>query len=82
MKIVARHLSPTEAYLLQNCLQAAQLEAEVADVNTVQAYGLLAPALGGASIRVDDADEAQALQVIAAFNAGEFTLDDNFDPGL
>ncbi len=82
MKIVARHLSPTEAHLLQSCLQAAHVQSEVVDVNTVQAYGLLAPALGGASIRVEDTDEAEALQVIAAFNDGVFCLDDDFDPGL
>ena len=81
MTTVARDLTPIDAHMLCNCLQAAGVPATVADDNLVQANALWSVAVGGAKLRVaaDHVDEAK--QVIAAFERGEFALDDDFDPG-
>ena len=81
MEIVARHLTPTEAHMLCACLHAARVPADVGDANTVQADLLLAPALGGACLRVPASYVDEAKQVMAAFHRGEFQLDDDFDVG-
>ncbi len=81
MTIVAKNLSATEAHLLCACLQVAGIAAHTGDTNLVQTNNLWAIALGGASVRVaaDDVDQARA--VIAAFERGEFALDDDFNVG-
>jgi hypothetical protein len=81
MKMVARNLTPTEAHILCSCLQAAAVPAEVGDANLVQAHGLLAIALGGASLRVPEQFVPEAMAVIAAFQRGEFSLGEDFDFG-
>ncbi len=80
MTIVAKYLSPTEAHLLCSCLNAAGIPADAGDTNTVQAHALISIAVGGARVRVPSAYEAEALDVIAAYNRGDFSLDENFDP--
>ncbi|MCW5623456.1 MAG: DUF2007 domain-containing protein [Burkholderiales bacterium] len=77
--IVAKRLMPTEAHLLSSCLQAAGIPAETGDTHFVQAYSLLAIAVGGASVRVPAAFAAEAREVIAAYQRGEFRLDEDFD---
>ncbi|UXH76348.1 DUF2007 domain-containing protein [Roseateles amylovorans] len=78
---VARHLTPIEAHMLCGRLRAAGIPAETGDTNTVQAHSLLAPALGGASVRVPADYLAQARATIDALQRGDFALDDSFDPG-
>lgn len=78
--LLERNLTPTEAHLLSACLQSAGLQAEAGDVNMVQANALLSVAVGGASVRVPQAQLAEAQAVLAAFRRGEFTLGDDFDP--
>lgn len=80
MTIVAKYLTPTEAHMLCSCLNAAGIPADAGDTNTVQAHSLLSIAVGGARVRVPSAYETEALEVIAAFHRGEFSLDENFDP--
>lgn len=77
---ISNQLTPTEAHLYQGFLANAGIPAEVGDANMVQAYGLLINALGGASLRVPQAFEAEAREVIAAFKRGDFALDDGFEP--
>lgn len=77
---VARFMSPTEAYLLQSCLQAGGVVAQVRDANLVQTHGLLAGAVGGVRVCVAPADALEALQIIDAFNRGDFAIDESFDP--
>ena len=79
MQIVARHLTATEVYLLCACLQAGGVPATVGDANLVQTYDWLAPAMGGANVRVPQDHVAQAQAVVAAFQRGELALDDDFD---
>ena len=78
---VAKNLSATEAHMLCACLQAGGVPAETADTNLVQTNALLAIAVGGASVRVpaNFVDEAKA--VIAAYERGDFALDDDFNVG-
>ena len=78
---VARDLTPTDAHMLCACLQAARVPAVVADDNLVQANPLWSVAVGGAKLRVAASHVEEARQVIAAFERGDFALDDDFDPG-
>ncbi|HET7833829.1 MAG TPA: hypothetical protein VFK88_12785 [Gallionella sp.] len=74
MSIVARHLTPTDAHILRELLQAEGVPAEVGDANVVQVFsGMLA---SGAYIRVPRALVPKANEVISAFDRGEFRLDD------
>lgn len=79
--IAARHLSPTEAHMLCGCLTAAGIPAEAGDTHLVQAHSLLSLAVGGACIRVPERYLTQARATLAALKDGEFSLDENFDPG-
>ncbi|MBB3194261.1 hypothetical protein [Roseateles terrae] len=79
--IAARDLTPTEAHMLCGCLAAAGIPAEAGDTNLVQAHSLLAIAVGGACIRVPQRYLTQAQATIAAMRDGDFSLDENFDPG-
>jgi hypothetical protein len=79
--IVAKNLSATEAHILCACLRAAGIAAQTADTNLVQTHNLLAIAVGGASVRVAANDVVQAHAVIAAFDRGEYALDDDFNVG-
>ncbi|TVO57299.1 putative signal transducing protein [Denitromonas halophila] len=79
--LVARCLDPTEAYLLRACLEAAGLDAMVADANLVQTHSLIAVAVGGARVMVPEAQLERAKAVLAAYHRGEFALDDNVDVG-
>lgn len=81
MVTIARDLTPTDAHMLCACLAAAGVPATVADANLVQANALWSVAVGGAKLRVAADHEAEARRVIAAFERGEFALDDDFDPG-
>jgi len=74
---VAQLLSPTDAYLLAGCLQAAGIAAVVADANLIQANYLLAIAVGGVRILVPTAHASDAAAVIAAFNRGDYALADD-----
>ena len=78
--IVARYLTPTEAHLCKSCLEGAGIPAEVGDANLLQANELLFSALGGASLRVPEAFVAEAKEVLAAVERGDFALDEGFDP--
>ena len=78
---VARYLIPMDATLVQGCLVAAGVPAVLADANLVQTDLLLAPALGGVGILVPDAYVRQAESVLAAYERGEYALDENADVG-
>jgi len=78
LTIVARNLSATEAQLLCACLLASGVPAETADTQLVQTNALLTIAVGGASVRVPANFVVDAKAVIAAFERGDFALDENF----
>ncbi|HEY8085005.1 MAG TPA: hypothetical protein VIE69_05320 [Methylophilaceae bacterium] len=79
MRIVAHHLTPTEAYILCARLQAEGIPAEAGNANFAQTYSLYTFAVGGACLRVPLEYIPQAMQVIDAFNRGEFRLDEDFN---
>lgn len=79
LTIVARNLSATEAQLLCACLLASGVPAETADTQLVQTNTLLTIAVGGASVRVPANFVVDAKAVIAAFERGDFALDENFN---
>ena len=81
MTEVARYLIPMDATLVQGCLVAAGIPAVLADANLVQTDLLLAPALGGVGILVPEDYERQAGEVLAAYERGEFALDEDADVG-
>jgi hypothetical protein len=78
---IARYLVPMDARLVQGCLVAAGIPAVLADAHLVQAYSLLAPALGGVRILVPQEHLQGAEAVLAAYQRGEFALDEDADVG-
>ena len=79
--IIAQYLVPTEAHLAQGCLVASGIPAVVADDNLVQAYSLIAPAMGGVRVLVPAEFVEQAKRVLAAMERGEFALREDADVG-
>ena len=67
--------------MLCECLHASGIPAQTADTNLVQTNLLLSVAVGGASVRVPANFVEEARTVIAAFERGEFSLDDDFNVG-
>ena len=76
---LARYLVPMDATLVQGCLAAAGIPAVLADANLVQTDLLLAPALGGVGILVPEDVLRRAEAVLAAYERGEFALDEDAD---
>lgn len=62
-------------------LRRAGLNAEVADAHLAQTHSLLTIAIGGARVRVPEAQLVAARELLAAVQAGVFELSDDFDPG-
>jgi hypothetical protein len=79
--VVAKCMVPTDAYLLQGCLVAGGVPAVVADANYIQADFTLAPALGGVRILAPAAYLAEAHAILAAYERGDYQLDDDADVG-
>lgn len=79
MVILKRDLEPTQAHLLGSFLRRCGIAAETGDADLVRIQPLLAIALGGAKIRVPQSQVAEALDLLAAFERGEFALDENSD---
>jgi hypothetical protein len=79
--VVAKCMVPTDAFLLRGVLQAGGVPAVVADAHHVQADLLIAPALGGVRILAPEAYLAQAREILAAYERGDFLLDDDTDVG-
>lgn len=81
LMVVARFFTPTDAYMLQSCLEANGVPAVVADAHLVQANQFLTTAVGGVRVLVPQSHFEQGMAVRKAFEAGEFRLDDDFDVG-
>ncbi|MDB5934976.1 MAG: hypothetical protein JWQ01_2320 [Massilia sp.] len=79
--VVAKCLVPTDAYLLQGCLVAGGVPAVVADAHHVQADLLIAPALGGVRILAPAAFLVLAGEILAAYERGDYQLDEDADVG-
>jgi len=74
--LVARSLDPTEAHLWCGCLQAAGLDAIVADAHLVQTHSLIGVAVGGVRVLVPASQLNAAQDVLAAFHRGDLSLPD------
>ena len=79
--VVAARPLPTDAAMVQGVLVAAGLPAVLSDANLVQAYGGAVTGLGGVRIMVTARYLQQAMDVLAAYDRGEFALDDATDVG-
>ncbi len=78
---VATYMVPIDAHLACGCLVAAGVPAVVADVNHGQADHMLLPAMGGVRVQAPQEYLAQAREVLAAFDRGDYALDDDTDVG-
>lgn len=74
---VAQFLNPTDAHIVRGLLGSAGILAVVGDANLAQMHNLLAVAIGGVRVRVPAARAAEAKEVIAAYNRGDFALPDD-----
>lgn len=80
--ICTRYLLPLEAEIFAARLQADGIEAVVIDSNIVYANGAFHTSLGmgGVRVMVPASQLAEAQRVLAAYNAGEYAIDESFDP--
>jgi hypothetical protein len=67
--------------MLKGCLESNGVSAVVADANMVQANELLTTAVGGVRVLVPESHFERAQQILKAFEAGEYQLDDDYDVG-
>jgi hypothetical protein len=77
--LIEKNLSPQEAQVRASFLRSLGIDADEGDVNAIQAQGLIAIALGGACLRVREDQREEAISLLKAFDAGEFSLPDDFD---
>lgn len=79
---VAKYLEPIDAHIAAGCLAAAGVPAVVADCHHAQADFRAIPAMGGVRVLVPEVHIQLAMQVLAAYERGEFALADDADVGL
>ena len=80
--VVAARPLATDAAMVQGCLAASGVPAVLSDGNLAQAYAGAVTALGGVRIMVEQRYLQQALDVLAAWDRGEFALDEFVDVGV
>ena len=78
---VAARPRATDAAMVQGCLVASGVPAVLADANLVQAYAGAVLGLGGVRILVEARYLQQAVDVLAAYDRGDFALDEGVDVG-
>ena len=79
--ILASYTDPLEAQIALGRLQAEGIDARLDDAHSVLANWEWRLAIGGAKLRVPEAQAARAREVLAAIEAGAFALDDGADDG-
>jgi hypothetical protein len=82
LRICTRFLLPLDAEIFAARLHAEGIAAVVMDSNTIYANGAFHTSLGmgGVRVMVPEPQIADAQRILAAFNAGEYAIDDDFDP--
>lgn len=82
LRICTRFLLPLDAEIFAARLHAEGIAAVVMDSNTIYANGAFHTSLGmgGVRVMVPEPQMADAQRILAAFNAGEYAIDDDFDP--
>ena len=82
LQICARFLRPPDAEIFAARLQAEGVDAHVMDANSLYSDGFVSGlGTGGIRVMVPESQMADAQRILAAFNAGEYAIDENFDPG-
>jgi|SRR5690349_14524970 hypothetical protein len=82
LRTCARFLMPIDAEIFAARLGAEGIAAKVMDANTNYSDGFAGGfGAGGVRVMVPESQLAEAERILAAFNAGEFAIDENFDPG-
>ena len=79
--ILASYTDPLEAQIALGRLLAEGIDARLDDAHSVLANWEWRLAIGGAKLRVPEAQAARAREVLAAIEAGAFALDDGTDDG-
>ena len=79
--ICSRFLLPMDAEIFAARLQAEGITAHVMDANTPYSDGFAGGfGSGGIRVMVPASQFAESQRILAALNAGEFAIDENFDP--
>jgi hypothetical protein len=81
LHICARYLLPIDAQILAARLQAEGVSAQVMDSDTIYGSGALFGSLprGGVRVMVPESQLADAERIRAAFEAGEYAIDEDYD---
>ena len=81
LQICTRFLTPMDAEIFAARLNAEGVVAHVMDANTVYSDGFAGGfGTGGIRVMVPTSQMEEAQRILTAFNAGEFAIDENFDP--
>lgn len=79
--ICSRFLLPMDAEIFAARLNAEGITAHVMDANTLYTDGFAGGfGTGGIRVMVPKSQLEESQRILAAFNAGEFAIDENFDP--
>ena len=78
---IARFSVPVDAQVLAGCLEASGIPVFMGNVETAHALNYMGAAVP-VVVRVPTRLAAEARAVMAAFEAGEFALDEDVDPGV
>jgi hypothetical protein len=76
---IARFTAPIDAQVLAGCLEAEGIPVFMGNLDSAHALGYMGSAVP-IVLRVPTRLAAEARAVVAAFEAGEYALDDDFDP--
>ena len=78
--ICARFVAPVDAAVFAARLQAEGVHVHVMDQNTAYSDGFAGGfGMGGIRVMVPRSQLADAQRVLAAYNAGEYAIDEDFD---
>jgi hypothetical protein len=81
LRICSRFMLPMDAEIFAARLQAEGITAHVMDANSPYSDGFASGfGVGGIRVMVPESQLGDAHRVLAAFNAGEYAIDENFDP--
>jgi hypothetical protein len=83
LRVCARHLLPMDAQVFAACLQNEGIAAVVMDADTISVTGAVFSALprGGVQVMAPASHFEEADRIRAAFDSGEFAIDEDFDVG-
>lgn len=73
---IARSTIPSDLEVMRALLESERIPAFVVDGGINQVYSLLAVATGGARLQVASEHVAAARQILAVFESGQLTLDE------